>query len=106
MENKKYIATVLALTAFATGIYFMVRNPVRLLNVATWPNDQHAVSRTIYDPDKKRLSYVDKIPFGSLDYVIDHTSSERIEREPNDRDRVRFSELEKEAKLRGLIPKK
>ena len=102
MEIGKYIATVFVLSV-VTGAYFMARNPVRLLNVATWPNDKHTISRTIYDPDNRGLSYFDKKPFGSLDYVIDWTSGERIEREPSNREKVRFSELEKEAKSRGLI---
>lgn len=110
MENRNNIKNILMFfgsVALGLGLYVMTnvmtKDPVRILNVATWPNDQYTVSRTIYDPDNKKLSYFDNKPFGSLDYVIDWTSGERLLREPNDRDRIRFSELEKEAKGRGLI---
>jgi len=104
MGIRKYF-TGLALAGLVAGVIYMNKDPVQIIPVVTWPNDQQAISRTIYDPNDKDLTYVDEKPFGSVDYVIDWTSGERVKREPEPEDISKFSELEREVKERGLLPK-
>ena len=101
---KKCLVTGLALATLSAGLYCVSRNPVTIIPVGIWPNEQNPESVTIYNPQNKRLSYVDKKPFGSVDYVIDYTSGKRVERKPKAEDCEKFSELEKIAIERGLIP--
>ena len=49
------------------------------------------------------ISYIDKAPLGSLDFIVDYTSGKRIERKPTPEEYETFSRLEKEAKEKGLI---
>ena len=104
MSIKKYIITALITGMFAGGIYLASRNPVRIIPVGIWPNNKNPESVNITNPDNKNLSYIDKKPFGSLDYVIDYTSGKRIERQPTGEDINVFGRLESIARDRGLIP--
>lgn len=49
------------------------------------------------------VSYIDKIPYNTLDLVVDYSSGKRIERDPSDKDIIEFKKLEAEAKTYGLI---
>jgi len=102
MKIGKYVAG-LVLTGIIAGAIYMHKHLPRTLPVVTWPNDQNPERVTIYDPEDRRIAYMDKKPFSSLDSIIDWTSGERIVRKPHAKDIPRYSELEKEAKERLLI---
>lgn len=50
--------------------------------------------------------YIDTVPLGSLDYVIDHTSGERIERKPTQEDYETFRRMGGGDKMTKLKPSK
>jgi len=104
-ETTKFWTIGLAAAAFSAGVIcYSIRNSECIIPAFVWPNDLHPESITIYNPQDKRICYVDKKPFGSVDYVVDYTSGERVERKPTRTDCEKFSELEKIVRERGMIP--
>lgn len=48
-------------------------------------------------------TFVDEKPFGSLDYVVDISSGDRVERKPTPEEYKTFTRLEKKAREDGMI---
>ena len=102
MNIKKYLIGLALTGAIASAIY-MHKYSTKIIPTFTWPNDKNPESITIYNPNDKRIVYVDKKPFNSLDCVIDYTSGERIQRNPTNDDIEKFSKLREEAIKKGLL---
>jgi hypothetical protein len=97
------LATTIASAAMRGYENDLERSPNTLPVVTTWP--AHGIeSITIYDPKDRMLSYVDMMPFRSLDYVIDYTSGKRVERHPQPNEVKRFEELWAVAEKNNMLP--
>ncbi len=105
---KKYITRGIITGLALAGLYSGISNLPKIRR--TKDNPKLVVSECPWgNPDIRNysehpiISYIDKAPLGSLDYIVDYTSGERVERQPTSEEYETFSRLEKEAKEKGLI---
>jgi len=75
------------------AICILNKSPIKTIFRANNPYHETPESITVYNPKDTRIVYIDKQPFGSLDSIIDYTSGQKIERNPDVGEYTKFDGL-------------
>ncbi|MCK4670702.1 MAG: hypothetical protein KAT43_05875 [Nanoarchaeota archaeon] len=107
--NKRTLLVLLFMMA-AMGLSIGIHNCRKNLRSKEKPclivqKNYEANPTVLFYSEYPEKSYVDKKPFGSLDYMIENVKGKRTERKPTKDEYQVFSRLEKEAKEKGFVKK-